>query len=103
MLVDSHCHLDCLDLERLGLTLPEVIAEAKRHGVERILSIGIDLENAQRVLAIADQFEDVYASVGMHPSEKAEVEPVLDDYMPFVSHPKVVALGEMGLDYYYND
>lgn len=102
MLIDSHCHLDCLDLERLGLSLDEVIAQAKSSGVEKILSIGIDLVNAAKVLSIADEFEDVYASVGLHPSEKVTTEPVKADYLPLIDHPKVVALGEMGLDYHYN-
>ncbi len=103
MIVDSHCHCDMLDLERLGLSLSEVVANAKSEGVERILTIGVDLKNAQRVITIAEQFEGVYASVGLHPSETVDHEPEEDDYLPFASHKKVVAIGEMGLDYYYND
>ena len=91
MLIDSHCHLDCLDLERLGLSLNEVIAQAKNSGVEKILSIGIDLVNAPTVLSIAEQFEVVYASVGLHPSEKVTTEPGKADYLPLIDHPKVVA------------
>ena len=103
MLVDSHCHLDMLDHDRLGLDLDEVIAAAQQNGVQSILSIGVDLANANRVLAIAERHPQVYASVGVHPSETVEVEPCIEDYAPFVSHDKVVALGEMGLDYYYNE
>jgi len=103
MIVDSHCHCDMLDLERLGMDLTEVMATAKAAGVERILTIGVDLEHARRVIAIAEQFDGVYASVGLHPSETVAQEPEETDFMPLASHPKVVAIGEMGLDYYYNE
>ena len=103
VLVDSHCHLDMLDLERLGMTLPEAIAFAKTEGVAKILSIGVDLANAPKVIAIAEKFDHVYASAGIHPSEKLDEEPTIDEYRVYAKHPKVVAIGETGLDYYYND
>lgn len=103
MLVDSHCHLDRLDLERLGLTMDEVIAHAVSQGVTQILSVGIDLETAANVIAIAEQYPAVYASVGLHPSEQVDVEPDETAYLQLARHEKVIAIGEMGLDYYYND
>ena len=103
MLVDSHCHLDRLDLERLGLTMDEVIAHAASQGVTQILSVGIDLETAADVIAIAEQYPAVYASVGLHPSEQVEIEPDKAAYLQLACHEKVIAIGEMGLDYYYND
>ncbi len=103
MLVDSHCHLDMLDYDKLGLDMDGVIEAAKAQGVERILTIGVDLQHAQRVIDIANQYEQVFASVGLHPSEKVDVEPTIDDFLPFATQAKVIAIGEMGLDYYYND
>ncbi len=102
MLIDSHCHLDLLDLDRLGLSLDEIVASAKAIGVDRMLTIGINLSDAQRVIDIANRYEGVYSSVGLHPSEKVSIEPVESDYLCLATNPKVVAIGEMGLDYYYN-
>jgi TatD DNase family protein len=103
VLVDSHCHLDMLDYDKLGLDLDGVIAAAKAQGVERILTIGVDLQHAQRVIDIANQYDEVFASVGLHPSEKVDVEPTIEDFLPLATQSKVIAIGEMGLDYYYND
>lgn len=102
MLVDSHCHLDMLDYEALKSDLPKVVQHAKEQGIESILTIGVDLINAAKVISIAEQFDHIYASVGLHPSEEAHVEPVFEDYIKLAQHEKVVAIGETGLDYYYN-
>ena len=103
MLIDSHCHLDMLDFERLGMDLDSVLNHARKSGVEKIVSIGVDLANADRVIGIAEAHEGVYASLGLHPSETVEVEPHEKDFLDRALHPRVVAIGEMGLDYYYND
>jgi TatD DNase family protein len=97
MLVDSHCHLNMLSGD-----LGEIIERAKSAGVETILCVSVDLETAPNVIKIAEEFKDVFASVGLHPSHKVDVEPTLQDYLTLADHPKVVAIGEMGLDYYYN-
>lgn len=102
MLVDSHCHLNLLNLDQYHGDVALVIKEAKRAGVETLLCVGVDLETAPEVLAIAERFDNVWASVGLHPSHKTLQEPTEQDYINLASHPKVVALGEMGLDYYYN-
>jgi TatD DNase family protein len=103
MLVDSHCHLDLLDFERLNKTQAEIIADAQAAGVDKILSIGINLTDAERVIAIAESHINVFASVGLHPSEKVSVEPEENDYIALAQHEKVIAIGETGLDFYYND
>ena len=102
MLVDSHCHLDLLDYDRLLQTEQEVVDAARTHQVERILSIGINLTDAQRVIDIAERHSGVVASVGLHPSEKVDHEPEEADYLRLAQHDKVVAIGETGLDYHYN-
>ncbi|MBS0350698.1 MAG: TatD family hydrolase [Proteobacteria bacterium] len=99
--VDSHCHLNLLDLSAYQGNLGEVIEQAKRVGVKHILCVGIDLAHAQEVLDIAERFQDVSASVGVHPSEKITIDRA--DFIALAKHPKVVALGETGLDYHYPD
>ncbi len=102
-LVDSHCHLDMLDLTPYDGDMGQLLAAAEAVGVEHFLTIGVDMENADKVIAIAEQFDNVHASVGMHPSDKAESEPTVEDLLAYAARPKVVAIGETGLDYYYND
>lgn len=99
--VDSHCHLNMLDLAAYQGDLGALIEQAKQVGVVHILCVGVDLEHAQEVLDIAERYPNVSASVGVHPSEKGEVSK--EDLMAFAKHPKVVALGETGLDYHYNN
>ncbi|WP_304985369.1 TatD family hydrolase [Coxiella-like endosymbiont] len=103
MLVDSHCHLDMLDLTPYDGKLKSLIEKAKNVGVEHILCVGVDLVNAPRVIEIAEQFNNVSASVGLYPSEKVDREPSMAELVELANHPKVIAIGETGLDYYYNE
>ncbi len=100
MLVDSHCHLDYL--ERDG-DLDEVIARARRAGVAAMVTICTKLSEFDRVVAIAERYDDVYCSVGVHPHE-AEGEGQKDarHLVALAEHPKVIGIGETGLDYYYD-
>ncbi len=100
MLVDSHCHLDYL--ERDG-DLDEVIGRARRAGVGAMVTICTKLSEFDRVLAIAERYDDVYCSVGVHPHE-AEDEGQKDArrLVALAEHPKVVGIGETGLDYFYD-
>ena len=103
MLVDSHCHLDRLKLEKLETGhLDEVINGAVDRGVEKMLCVGIDMGNAEAVKAIAEQYANVYASVGVHPCDVKEMI-TAEQLIETANHPKVVAIGETGLDYYYSD
>jgi len=99
MLVDSHCHLDYLETEE---ALDEIVARARRAGVGTLLTISTKLSTFEAVRAIAERFEGVYCSVGVHPHEAAE-EGVKDParLVELTGHPKVVGLGETGLDFYY--
>ncbi len=100
MLVDSHCHLDYL--ERDG-RLDDAIARARTAGVGLMLTIGTRLDAFDKVRAIAERHDDVYCTVGVHPHEaenEAEVE--IDRLLDAARHPKVVGIGETGLDYYYD-
>jgi len=95
---DTHAHLGYPDFAR---ELPGVLARAAAAGITKVITIGTDLESSRRALAIADEYEAVYAAVGWHPSDALEAP---DDWRPqlreLASHPKVVAIGESGLDYY---
>ncbi|HEY2071655.1 MAG TPA: TatD family hydrolase [Rhizomicrobium sp.] len=100
MLVDSHCHLD---FPEFAPELDAVVERARAAGVGTCVSIGTTLERFPNVLAIAERFADVWCSVGIHPHE-AEAE-LLSDAAPLIEraqHPRVVGIGETGLDFYYN-
>lgn len=102
MLVDSHCHLDRLKLDGYANGLDDAIAEAKSCGVEHMLCVCISEENKNTVVDIASRYEGIYASVGVHPcdvKDEAVTQAALHDW---ATMPKVVALGETGLDYYYS-
>jgi TatD DNase family protein len=99
LLVDSHCHLDFPDYAG---SIADVVARARAAGVGTCLSIGTQMSRFAAVRAVAEAFPDVWCSVGVHPHE-AEKE-LLQDAGPLLaetSHPKVVGIGETGLDYYY--
>jgi TatD DNase family protein len=99
MLVDSHCHLD---FPEFAPELDAVVARAREAGVGVCVSIGTTLAKFPGVRAVAERFPDVWCSVGVHPHE-AEDEPLADAaaLIDAARHPKVVAIGETGLDYYY--
>lgn len=102
MFIDSHCHLDRLDLAGLGTDLDGALATARTRGVKHFLCIGVDLESLPDVLAVADRYEDVSASVGVHPLHLEALEPEIEKLVELARHPKVVAIGETGLDYHYD-
>ncbi|MFA7553584.1 MAG: TatD family hydrolase [Spongiibacteraceae bacterium] len=102
MFVDSHCHLDRLDLSAYNGDLGEAIAAAKQRGVERMLCIGIDMGNAETVIDIARHYEGVSASVGVHPMDIGESMVNMEVLRALAEAPEVVAIGETGLDYFYS-
>ena len=98
-LIETHAHLDYPDFEA---DLEEVISRAKDAAVTRIISIGTGLESSRRAVALAERFPNVYAVVGIHPTN------VVDEGLEFLPalrelalHPKVVAIGETGIDYHH--
>jgi TatD DNase family protein len=99
-LVDTHCHLD---FERFDADRDAVVARAADAGVDRIIVPAISLDNCPAVLALADQYPGVYAAVGVHPNATAEWQADwLEAIRVLAQHPKVVAIGEIGLDYYWD-
>ncbi|MFZ5561154.1 MAG: TatD family hydrolase [Pseudomonadota bacterium] len=102
MFIDSHCHLDRLDLAALETDLAGALDAARARGVQHFLCIGVDLESLPSVLAVADAHDDVSASVGVHPLHLDALEPEIQQLVELAAHPKVVAIGETGLDYHYD-
>lgn len=103
MLVDSHCHLDKLDLTPYDGNLDAALQAAFARAVSHVVCIGIDLDNIGRVLELADHYANVFATVGMHPLYRESREPTLQDLVQLAAHPKVIAIGETGLDYFYGE
>ncbi len=97
MLVDSHCHLDFPDLAG---RLDEVLAGMAAQGVGHALCVCVSLTEFDRVLAIAQRDDRLSASVGVHPDSPQALEPDVATLVRLAAHPKVVAIGETGLDYY---
>ena len=101
-LIDTHAHLD---YPHLYDQLDDVLARAHEAGVKQIISIGVKLSTADKPKAIAEAYDNVWCSVGIHPHE-AENEPLACDVeaiLKAADHPKVVAIGEAGLDYFYDN
>ena len=103
MLVDSHCHLDTLDLEPFGGRIEGVLDAARDQGVGHFLCVSINLEDYPGMLALAEPHEQVSVSVGLHPNEQGGHDPDTDELVELAKHPRVVAIGETGLDYFRSE
>jgi TatD DNase family protein len=100
MLVDSHCHLDFPDF---GGELDAIIGRARAAGVGRIVTISTRIKRHGDLIAIAERYDDVFCSVGTHPHQAhEELDIAVDEIVRMTKHPKVVAIGEAGLDYFYD-
>ena len=101
MLVDSHCHLDRLDLTRFNGGLAGVLAAAEAQGVTRLLSVATDLESGPALARLTAPYPRIALSVGVHPSEDGSRAPTVAELITLGREPRVVAIGETGLDYHY--
>lgn len=97
MYIDSHCHINFPDLAD---KLPEVFDLMARNQVSHALCISVELEKFPEIRALAEAHDNVYASVGVHPDHEDCTEPTVDELVALANHPKVVAIGETGLDYF---
>jgi TatD DNase family protein len=102
MLVDSHCHLDRLDLKPFNGQLSGALEAAAQHGVDHFLCVCVSLEAWPVMLRQVEPFTNVSVSVGVHPSMKRGRAPQFDELLELAGHPKVVAIGETGLDYFHD-
>jgi TatD DNase family protein len=97
MFIDSHCHID---FPELAARLPEIFGKMQENQVSHALCVSVDLPDFPRVRALAEQHDNIYASVGVHPDYPDTPEPSVDELIRLSDHPKIVAIGETGLDYY---
>ena len=95
-MIDTHCHVNIEEFEKDS---DQVIKDAIASGVKKMIVIGIDQKSNLKAIAIAEQYEEVYVAVGIHPSVCEEEN--FDDLIKLISHPKVVAIGECGIDLYW--
>ncbi|MGY3569166.1 TatD family hydrolase [Vibrio paucivorans] len=100
MFIDSHCHLDKLDYEQLHNGIDDVIEKARQANVNELLSVGVTLDSFPNMLEMIKPYDNVHASCGVHPLD-VESDFALDVLHEYAKHPKVVAIGETGLDYHY--
>jgi TatD DNase family protein len=100
-LVDSHCHLDRLDLSLFENNIDHVLQAARERDICHFLNISVDLNNFEHVLAIANAHTDVHCSVGIHPLDELETIITAQELIDRATHKKVVAIGETGLDAFY--
>ena len=97
MYIDSHCHINFPDLAG---KLPEVFDLMAANQVSHALCISVELEKFPEIRALAETYPNIYASVGVHPDHEDCTEPTVDELVALAHHPKVVAIGETGLDYF---
>jgi TatD DNase family protein len=97
MYVDSHCHIN---FPELADRLPEVFGLMARNEVSHALCIGVELEKFPEIRALAESHSNVFASVGVHPDHEGCSEPTVEELVALADHPRVVAIGETGLDYF---
>ncbi len=100
-IIDSHCHIDRVDLDQFGGSMESMLAHAKDLSVEEFLCVCIDLEHFDDVFSLAKAYENIYASVGVHPTEQEGKDPSVDELLALANHDKIIAIGETGLDYFH--
>ena len=99
MIFDTHCHLND---EKLLQNVDEIIENARKVGVNRFLVVGWDKESSLTAIKLAEQFEGVYAAIGFHPENIFDAtDKDFEETMKYINHTKVVAVGEIGLDYHW--
>ena len=96
-LVDSHCHID---FDPLMPRIDEVLANARNNDVSHLLCVSVNLEDFPRIASLAEQHDHIFASVGVHPNEQDGRDPGVEELVALSQHPRVVAIGETGLDYF---
>ena len=103
MFIDSHCHLNMLDCQDQPGGLDDVVQAARDAGVMRFLCVGTDVAYSEKAIAIAHAYDDVYASVGLHPCDCMDVDSQWPRIEALAQDEKVIAIGETGLDYHYQN
>jgi TatD DNase family protein len=96
-IVDSHCHIN---FEELSKRMPEVLSNARMNDVSHMLCVSVNLEDFPQVIGLAHEHENIFASVGVHPCYEDVKEPSVEELVEIAQDPKIVAIGETGLDYF---
>ncbi|MET3116421.1 TatD DNase family protein [Undibacterium sp. GrIS 1.8] len=97
MYIDSHCHIN---FPELAIRMPEIMSKMEENGVTHALCVSVDLPHFPQVLALAEAYPNIYASVGVHPDYEDTEEPSAEQLVHLSQHPKIIAIGETGLDYF---
>lgn len=97
MYIDSHCHIN---FPELSARMPEILARMAENRVSHALCVSVDLPSFSQVLALAERYPHIYASVGVHPDYEDTPEPSVGQLVALSQHPKIIAIGETGLDYF---
>lgn len=97
MLIDSHCHIN---FPELSANMDTILENMRQNDVAFALCVGVNLENFHQIRSLAEQHEQIFASVGVHPDHESDTEPTEELLVQLAHHPRVVAIGETGLDYY---
>ncbi len=100
MFIDSHCHLDRIDLKPYNDDFDTFVRHARNQQIQHMLCIAIDLESYPDMLAMVESYPDISLSVGVHPNVTEGREPSVEELLALASHPKIIAIGETGLDYF---
>jgi TatD DNase family protein len=100
MFIDSHCHLDRVDLKPFNDDFADFVSHTKESGITDMLCVSIDLENYPSMLELVKPFSNIYTSVGVHPCEQEGRDPDVEELVTLASEPSNVAIGETGLDYF---
>ncbi len=99
MLIDTHCHLDSPEFRH---EIASVLGRAKNAGVEKVINVGVDQKSSKNSIDLARRYPEIYAAIGIHPDEANELNiETRGALLEMAGHEKVVAIGEVGLDYYY--
>jgi len=100
-LIDTHCHLN---MEQFNFDLDDVINNAISQNISKIVVPGVDISSSQRAIDLAENFSNVFAAVGIHPNDGNKWDrSTLAELSSLATHPKVVAIGEIGLDFHWDD
>ena len=103
MFIDSHCHLDRIDLKPYHNDFNAFVQDAQAKQIEHMLCIAIDLESYPDMLALVEPYPEISLSVGVHPNVTDGHEPSVDELLHLAKHEKVIAIGETGLDYFRSE
>tara|TARA_B100001059_G_C17651976_1_gene484959 strand:+ start:37 stop:807 length:771 start_codon:yes stop_codon:yes gene_type:complete len=100
-IIDSHCHIDRVDLDAFGGSIESMLDHARNLSVEKFLCVCIDLEHFDDVHTLSKSYPNIYCSVGVHPTETNCKDPSIEELLEYAKSNRVIAIGETGLDYFH--